>query len=103
MRFEAQQLPPVRGFWSLTVYNKHHFFHPNDLDRYALGTKNQHLTRGNDGSLTLPVGGSAPTEPAALANWLPAPADVLTLYLRAYWPQDTVLDGTWTRRPVVCR
>ncbi len=29
----------VRGFWSLTLYNEHHFFHPDELDRYLFGTK----------------------------------------------------------------
>ncbi|GMA23263.1 hypothetical protein GCM10025864_10220 [Luteimicrobium album] len=94
--FAAGALPPVRGFWSLTVYDKHHFFHPNELDRYSLGTKNQHLTHGDDGSLTLTVGGPAPSDPAALANWLPAPAEEFTLYLRAYWPGAAILDGSWT-------
>jgi len=94
--FAADQLPPVQGFWSLTVYNQHHFFHPNALDRYSLGTKNKHLTFGDDGSLTLTVGGAKPSDPAALANWLPAPAEEFTLYLRAYWPDRSILDGTWT-------
>ncbi|MDF2805770.1 MAG: hypothetical protein K0S43_716 [Cellulosimicrobium sp.] len=96
VRFDAGLLPPVRGFWSLTVYNRHHFFHPNELDRYSLGTKNQHLTYGDDGSLTLTVGGDAPAGSAELANWLPAPADEFTLYLRCYWPERLVLDGAWT-------
>ena len=38
-----EKLPPVRGFWSLTLYNEHHFFHPNELDRYSFGTKNKNL------------------------------------------------------------
>ncbi|WP_225929317.1 DUF1254 domain-containing protein [Rhodococcus opacus] len=100
--FPAGQLPPVRGFWSLTVYNKHHFFHPNDLDRFSLGTKNQNLTYGDDGSLTLTVGGAAPTDPARLANWLPAPDDEFTIYLRGYWPDQAILDGTW-EPPAVTR
>ncbi|MGW1741028.1 DUF1254 domain-containing protein [Nocardia sp. NPDC001965] len=95
VRFPAGQLPPVRGFWSLTVYNKHHFFHSNELDRYSLGTKNQDLTYGDDGSLTLTVGGAGPSDPKLLANWLPAPNDEFSLYLRAYWPETGVVDGRW--------
>ncbi|MEU4312665.1 DUF1254 domain-containing protein [Nocardia sp. NPDC024068] len=96
VRFPAGQLPPVKGFWSLTVYNKHHFFHPNELDRYSLGTKNQDLNYGDDGSLTLTVGGAGPSEPKLLTNWIPAPNDEFSLFLRAYWPDETILDGTWT-------
>ncbi|MFD6393155.1 DUF1214 domain-containing protein [Nocardia sp. NPDC060259] len=103
VRFPTGQLPPVRGFWSLTVYNSRHFFHANSLDRYSLGTKNQNLTVGDDGSLTLTVGGAAPTDPKDLANWLPAPAEEFSLYLRGYWPEDTLLDGTWQPPAVILR
>ena len=41
--FPAGGLPPVQGFWSLTLYNEHHFFEPNDLHRFSLGTKNKTL------------------------------------------------------------
>lgn len=41
--FPAGQTPPVNGFWSLTLYNDHHFFNPNPLKRYSLGTKNKDL------------------------------------------------------------
>jgi uncharacterized protein DUF1214 len=37
--FAAGQEPPVNGSWSMTLYNEHHFFHPNDLKRYSLGTR----------------------------------------------------------------
>ncbi|WP_220039842.1 DUF1214 domain-containing protein [Nonomuraea aridisoli] len=102
MHFEAGQLPPVRGFWSLTVYNKHHFFHPNELDRFSLGTKNKNLAYGQDGSLTLTVGGEAPSDPALHANWLPAPDEEFTLYLRAYWPDTSIVEGSW-QPPAVAR
>lgn len=100
--FPAGELPPVQGFWSLTVYNKHHFFHPNDLDRFSLGTKNQDLTYADDGSLTLTVGGPRPADPKLLANWLPAPDDEFTIFLRAYWPDQEILDGIW-EPPAVTR
>ena len=93
--FPAGQLPPVRGFWSLTVYNEHHFFAPNDLVRYSLGTKNADLEHADDGSLTLYVQATQPAD-LPVANWLPAPAgQPFSLYLRAYWPHDEALDGTW--------
>jgi Protein of unknown function (DUF1214) len=41
--FPKDRTPPVNGFWSLTLYNEHHFFAKNDLKRYSLGTKNRDL------------------------------------------------------------
>ena len=36
-------MPPVKGFWSLTLYNAEHFFNDNPLQRFSLGTKNKNL------------------------------------------------------------
>ncbi len=58
----------LRGFWSLTLYNEHHFFHPNPLDQYSLGTKNQNLTTATDGSLTIHVSTDPPTNPGRVLN-----------------------------------
>ncbi len=93
-------LPPVRGFWSLTLYNEHHFFHPNDLHRYSLGTKNKTLHHAADGSLTLTASATPPADEDVRTNWLPAPAGPFSLYLRAYWPEQPILDGTWAPPPV---
>jgi hypothetical protein len=95
-------LPPVDGFWSLTLYNQHHFFHPNELNRYSLGTKNQNLQHAADGSLTLYASCTPPADAALRDNWLPAPDGPFSLYLRAYWPKAPILDGTWTP-PAVAR
>ncbi|WP_432103042.1 DUF1254 domain-containing protein [Streptomyces sp. bgisy091] len=93
--FGPGALPPVRGFWSLTLYDAHHFFHPNAIDRYSLGTKNQDLHVDPDGTLTVTVAAARPADPQRAANWLPAPEGEFSLFLRAYWPDDAVLDGTW--------
>jgi hypothetical protein len=103
VHFPAGQLPPVRGFWSLTVYNSRHLFHSNELDRYSLGTRNRDLAYGDDGSLTLTVGGAGPSDPIQLANWLPAPDDEFSLVLRAYWPESGILDGSWAPPAVTPR
>jgi hypothetical protein len=94
--FAKDQTPPVNGFWSLTLYNEHHFFSPNEIKRYSLGTKNKTLQYSPDGSLTFYVQGDPP--PAAQRdNWLPAPkGGDFSLYVRAYWPKPAVLDGSWT-------
>lgn len=102
LTFPKDALPPVQGFWSVTLYNEHHFFHPNDLHRYSLGTKNTTLRPNTDGSLTLHAGARPPTDDQDRPNWLPAPDGPFSLYLRAYWPHPAALDGTW-RPPAVIK
>jgi hypothetical protein len=99
--FPKGQLPPVRGFWSLTLYNEHHFFAPNRLRRYSLGTKNRALTPEADGSLVIRVQADSPGVDKE-SNWLPAPANAdFSLYVRAYWPREAITKGKWTPPPVV--
>jgi hypothetical protein len=98
--FPAGQLPPVKGFWSLTMYNEHHFFEPNKLIRYSLGTKNKDLQKNPDGSLTIYVS-TAPPSQDKMTNWLPAPKGDFSLYVRSYWPEEAILNGTWTPPAVV--
>jgi hypothetical protein len=88
-------MPPVKGFWSLTLYNEFHFFHPNELNRYSVGTKNKDLAVDADGSLTLYVQSKDPGKHKE-ANWLPAPEGDFSLYIRAYWPEAAISDGKWT-------
>lgn len=92
--FPKGETPPVKGFWSLTMYNKHHLFEPNALGRYSLGTKNKDLKTNADGSLTLYVQHDSPGKDKE-SNWLPAPADDFSLYIRAYWPDAAITDGSW--------
>jgi len=94
--FAKDATPPVNGFWSLTLYNQHHFFEPNEIKRYSVGTKNKGLKYNADGSLTIYVQAAPPTDDQR-ANWLPAPKQGdFSLYVRAYWPKVAVTDGSWT-------
>jgi hypothetical protein len=92
--FPKGQLPLVRGFWSLTLYNEHHFFHPNPLNRYSLGTKSKSLKPNADGSLTLYAGANSPSKDKE-NNWLPAPNGPFSLYIRAYWADPAIIEGKW--------
>ena len=92
--FAKGQTPPVKGFWSLTLYDEHHLFYANPLNRYSLGTKSESLKYNPDGSLTLYFGASSPGQEKE-TNWVPAPDDTFSLYIRAYWPERAILDGIW--------
>jgi hypothetical protein len=74
----------------LSIYNEYHFFVANPVS-----TKNKDLKIGADGSLTIYVQADAPDDPDQRANWLPAPNGHFSLFVRAYWPKETVT-GTWT-------
>jgi hypothetical protein len=96
MHFDKGQLPPVNGFWSLTMYDDQYFFVPNSLNRYTLSERNKFCTNP-DGSVDLYLQAESPGG-AKEANWLPAPKAKFIPMLRLYWPKETppsILDGTW--------
>ena len=74
------------------MYNPAHFFYPNALKRYALGTKNKLLKYNDDGDLTIYLGNKSPGKEKE-SNWLPAPAGNFLIWLRAYWPDKAIRDG----------
>ncbi|SCX01503.1 Uncharacterized conserved protein [Mycolicibacterium fluoranthenivorans] len=99
MHFDKGQLPPVKGFWSLTMYDADYFFVDNPLNRYTLSQRDN-LTTNPDGSVDLLIQADPPSD---TANWLPAPKGDFVLMLRMYWPQETapsIIDGTWKVPPV---
>ena len=97
IHFNKGQMPPVKGFWSLTMYGADYFFVDNPLNRYTLSQRNA-LKENSDGSVDLYILSDSPRIDKE-SNWLPAPKDRFVLMLRLYWPQDTppsILDGSWT-------
>jgi len=92
-------LPPVQGFWSLTFCDAAHFFAPNELNRFSLGTKNKDLTYGPDGSLTIYVQHERPSADR-VANWLPAPKGDFELFIWEYRPTAEIMNNTWAPPPV---
>ncbi len=93
LHFDKSQLPPVKAFWSLTMYNEKQAFVSNSMQRYAIGSRDR-LRYNRDGSLDIYIQYERPDE-RKVSNWLPAPPDAFNLMLRAYWPDQVVLDGKW--------
>ncbi len=93
IHFAAGQLPPVRAFWSVTMYGPDGYFVHNPINRFAIGDRDP-LKKNADGSLDLYIQHEAPGADKN-SNWLPSPAGDFNLSLRLYWPQDEILKGKW--------
>lgn len=96
--FDADALPPVDAFWSLTAYDEESFLVDNPIDRHRLGSVDR-LRKGPDGETTIALQADRPDD--RNANWLPVPAGPFSLTLRLYAPKTDALDGTWGPPPVV--
>lgn len=93
IHFDKDKTPPVKGFWSLTMYNSEFYFVQNPLNRYTLSPRNQ-LKYNPDGSLDLYIQNANPGKEKE-ANWLPAPEGPFALMFRFYWPEESIIKGSW--------
>jgi hypothetical protein len=96
MHFAKGQLPPVEGFWSLTMYDKNYLFVQNPINRQSISAR-QNLKSNADGCVDLYVQNESPGADKE-SNRLPAPVDKFILMMRLYWPKESspsIIDGTW--------
>jgi hypothetical protein len=98
MHFEQDELPPVNGFWSITLYDSDGYMVENKIKRYAIGDRDE-LSFNEDGSLDIFIQHESPGKDRE-SNWLHAPADDFNLTLRLYWPRLEILTGEWNPPPV---
>ena len=96
LHFSKDEIPPVNGFWSLSMYNEKILFAANPINRYCLGSlSDPPLIKNPDGSIDIYIQRDSP-DAARMPNWLPAPASGgFSLTLRLYWPQEPVMDRSW--------
>ena len=71
----------------------------NELNRYNIGDRTEGLKYGDDGSLTIYLQADRPAEDK-VSNWLPAPKGAFTLAMRAYWPEEPILNKSYQWPPV---
>lgn len=92
--------PPAKAFWSITLYDDQGYLVANPLNRYAI-RPGEGLAHEPDGTLVIYL---QPNDPGRghRANWLPTPSGrTYELSLRAYWPNEALLDGQWAPPPIV--
>ncbi len=94
LHFEADHMPPVNGFWSLSIYNLRGFtLEPNEIGRYSIGDRTKGLVHGEDGSLTIWLQHDNPKDPKK--NWMPVPSGHFMAVVRMYEPAEAVLDNSY--------
>jgi hypothetical protein len=101
IHFDKGMEPPVKAFWSLTMYDEKYAFVPNALNRVALGTRDK-LTVNPDGSVDLYLQRNNPGGDRE-ANWLPTPPTEFIPMMRLYWPSEvapSILDASWKPPPI---
>ena len=100
MHFAKDQVPPVRYFWSMTMYDlPNRLLVSNPTNRYAIGSRTKGLKTNRDGSVDIYLQNSSPGN-GKESNWLPTPpSGNFFMVLRMYGPEGSLADGTW-RQPV---
>jgi hypothetical protein len=98
MHFAKGEMPPVNGFWSITMYDSEYFFVDNPLNRYNVSSRSK-FKPNPEGSVDIYIQRDSPGKDKE-PNWLPAPADRFFLIMRMYWPKEAMLDGSYKLPPV---
>lgn len=96
LTFESGQMPPVRAFWSITMYDgKTQLLVANPLDKYLVNsTSTDVFVKNPDGSTTIYIQKESPGKNLE-SNWLPAPDGPFYCVMRLYGPEEAVLQGEW--------
>jgi len=104
MTFAKGQMPPVNGFWSITMYmvDNGWWFVPNALNKFTVSPRDN-LKPNPDGSTTLYFQAESPGKDKE-SNWLPAPKGEFVAMMRMYAPKPgtpSILNDTWKPPAIV--
>ena len=96
IHFNKGDMPPVNGFWSITMYDKDYFFVPNPLNRYTLApaTSSSPILMAQ---LTCTCRLTRRARQRKPTGCLHRKRQFIPM-MRLYWPKDTppsIIDGTW--------
>ena len=96
MHFTKDSLPPVKAFWSITMYDgKTLFMIENPLNRNLINSAMlSSLKKDKDGGITIYIQKDSPGKNKE-SNWLPAPNGPFAMMLRTYLPRESILNNQW--------
>ena len=96
LRFSKDQVPPVKFFWSMTMYDlPDRLLVDNPIQRYAIGSRTQGLKTNADGSVDIYLQSTSPGGDKE-SNWLPTPKQgPFFMVLRMYGPEGKLAAGEW--------
>ena len=102
LTFKKGEFPPVKAFWSLTMYDaKTQLLIDNSLNRYLFNSPMMdQFVFAEDRSLTLYIQKESPGKKLE-SNWLPAPDGPFYAVMRLYGPEKEALEGKWVNPPLV--
>lgn len=100
LHFPADKIPQAKAFWSVTAYDANYNLFANPSERYSFGSLDKSLKYDEQGGVTFYI--QAETPPLEYrSNWLPVPKAPFNLFLRAYLPDDTLIQQTYEPPAVV--
>ena len=102
LHFAAGEYPPVKAFWSITMYElPQSLLVANPINRYLINSPTlPDMKKDADGGLTIYVQNESPGKDKQ-SNCLPSPKGPFAMYMRLYWPAPAALDGSWKQPPLV--
>lgn len=100
LHFDADALPPVKAFWSLSMYKlPEQLFIENEINRYVISSATEGLKFNEDASLDVYIQKENPGKDKE-SNWLPAHDGLFSLQARLYWPNPASLDPLYVMPPI---
>lgn len=86
--------PPVKLYWSATVYDRATHAFIRKLPRASRSSLSPDLQKNTDGSVDIWFGPSAPA--GKESNWVPTkPGGEFEVLFRFYGPEKSLFDKTW--------
>jgi len=100
IHFEKDQMPPVKGFWSLSIFDDRNLIAKTSENHCAI-SQHSPFKFNPDGSLDFYIQRRSPGKHKT-ENWIQTPANGnFSLILIMYWPKQSVRTLKWTPPPII--